>query len=349
MTLQDPRGYGRAVSVDIEQINPRNEAALRAWWEVGHAATAERPGKPWPLWEQSRVALPAHNPERGITLLGAIDGREMVGAGLLTRSLRENLHAANAYAFVLPGRRREGIGRALVAELEIVAAGDGRTTIQSEVYLPPGGTAPGEAFARVLDYAVASRESLKELALSDYLGRREALAVDPGRYRLITHDTVCPDEHLESFGRLLGMLMSEVPLGELDLEDSEWSPERIRAAEQREVDTGRHLYTALAIAPDGAVAGVSDVRIDDTDREHGQVGITIVDPVHRGHRLGLALKIATHDLAVATYPTLVSVDTCNAEVNTHMNAVNDALGYRSIETLLELQKKLSAQSLRSRT
>ena len=43
---------------------------------------------------------------------------------------------------------------------------------------------------------------------------------------------------------------------------------------------------------------------------------------------------------VATYPSLVSVDTSNAEVNTHMNAVNDALGYRTIETLLELQKKL---------
>ena len=61
------------------------------------------------------------------------------------------------------------------------------------------------------------------------------------------------------------MLISEVPLGELDLEDSEWTPERIRAAEQRQVDIGRHLHTAFAIAPDGAVAGVSDVRIDDTD------------------------------------------------------------------------------------
>ena len=89
------------------------------------------------------------------------------------------------------------------------------------------------------------------------------------------------------------------------------------------------MLTALAIAPDGAVAGVSDVRIDDTDHTHGQVGITIVDPAHRGHRLGLALKVATHDLAVATYADLVSLDTCNAEVNTHMNAVNEALGYRS--------------------
>ncbi len=106
------------MAVDIEQIDPRNEAALRAWWEVGNAATAERPGKPWPMWEQSRVALPADNSERAVTLLGAIDGREMVGAGLLTRPLKENLHTAMAFAYTRPGRTREGIGRALVNELE---------------------------------------------------------------------------------------------------------------------------------------------------------------------------------------------------------------------------------------
>ncbi|WP_439938414.1 hypothetical protein ACS3YM_02250 [Nocardia sp. N13] len=331
------------MAVDIEQLNPRNEAALRAWWEVGHAATADRPGKPWPVWEQSRVALPADNPERGITLLGAIDGREMVGAGLLTRSLKDNLHSAMAFAFTRPDRTREGIGRRLVEELELVAAGDGRTTIQSEAYLPPGGSAVPEEFARTMGYDVASRESIKELALSDYLGRRAALAASarvPDGYRILTFDTVCPDEHVESFGRLLGMLMSEVPLGELDLQSSEWSVHRIRAAEQRQVDIGRHVHTAMAIAPDGAVAGVSDVRVDDTDTVAGQVGITIVDPAHRGRRLGLALKLATHDLAAATYPDLATVDTSNAEVNSWMNAVNEALGYRTIETLLELQKKL---------
>ncbi|CUR61078.1 putative GCN5-related N-acetyltransferase [metagenome] len=329
--------------VDIEQINPRNEAALRAWWEVGRAATAYRPGKPWPVWEQSRVALPADNPERGITLIGAIDGREMVGAGLLTRSLRDNLHTAMAFAYTRPDRVREGIGRRLVEELEVVAAGDGRTTVQSEAYLPPGGSGVPEAFATAMGYAVASRESIKELTLTDYLARREALAASapvPDGYRVITFDTVCPDEHLDSFGRLLGMLLAEVPLGELDLEDSEWSAERIREAERRQVAIGRHVQTAMALAPDGSVAGASDVRVDDSDPAHGQVGITLVDPVHRGRRLGLALKVATHDLAVATYPELVSVDTSNAEVNTWMNAVNDALGYRTIETLLELQKTL---------
>lgn len=329
--------------VDVEQINPRNEAALRAWWEVGDAATADRPGRPWPRWEQSRVALPADNPERGTTLIGAIDGREMVGAGLLTRSLRDNLHTAMAFAYVRPDRTREGIGRRLVEELEVVAAGDGRTTIQSEAYLPPGASGVPELFARAMGYEIASRESIKELTLADYGPRRDLLAAQapvPAGYRVITFDTVCPDEHVESFGRLLGMLMSEVPLGELDLAPSEWTVDRIRDAERRQVSIGRHVHTAMALAPDGSVAGVSDVRVDDSDASHGQVGITIVDPAHRGRRLGLALKLATHDLVVATYPDLVAVDTSNAEVNTWMNAVNEALGYRTIETLLELQKKL---------
>ncbi len=328
------------MAVDIEQINPRNEAALRAWWQVGHDATADRPGKPWPLWEQSRVALPAPNPEREVTLIGAIDGREMVGAGMAILPSRDNLHVAGSAVYVDVARRRQGIGSALLAEVEVLAAGHGRTTLTGEAYVPPGGTAPAEAFASARGFGVASRESIKELAMADYRERRAALTLDTGAYRVVTFDTVCPDEHVESFGRLLGMLLSEIPLGDLDLEASEWSLERIRAAEQRQVATGRHVHTALAITPDGAVAGVSDVRVDDTDHEHAQVGITIVDPAHRGHRLGLALKLATHDLALAAYPGLLTVDTSNAEVNTHMNAVNDALGYRTIETLLELQKKV---------
>ena len=192
--------------VDIEQINPRNEAALRAWWEVGKAATAPRPGHPWPVWEQSRVALPAPNPERDVTLLGAIDGREMVGAGMVILPTSDNLHLAGSAVHVDVGRRRQGIGSSLLAEIEVIAAGHGRTTLTGEVYLPPSGTVPGEAFATARGFSVGNRESIKELALDDYRARRQGLAGDPDDYRIVTFDTVCPAEHVESFGRLLGML-----------------------------------------------------------------------------------------------------------------------------------------------
>lgn len=332
------------MSIEIDAIDPRDESALRTWWEVGRAATAERPGNPWPAWEVSRGALTSDNPEYDTILLAAFDGSDIVGSVLFLAPLNQDLHTCSLNVYVMPSRRREGIGSELVADVETRAAALGRTTLQSEGYVPPGKTGPAEIFAAARGFVVASREGFKELTLADYLTRRDALvaAVGPSAddYAIVTYDTVCPDEHIASFGRLLGTLISEIPIGELDLEDSEWSPQRLGAAEQRLVGIGRHVLTALAIAPDGSVAGSSDVRINEAEPTHGQVGVTIVAPAHRGHRLGLALKVATHDLALARFPGCASVDTCNAEINEHMNAVNEAFGYRSIETLLELQKKL---------
>ena len=43
---------------------------------------------------------------------------------------------------------------------------------------------------------------------------------------------------------------------------SEWTPERVRDAEQRQVATGRHVHTALAITPDGEVVGNVLVSVD---------------------------------------------------------------------------------------
>ena len=166
------------MGVDVEQINPRNEAALRAWWEVGQAATAHRPGKPWPMWEQSRVALPADNPERGITLLGAIDGRRMVGAGLLTRSLRENLHTAMAFAYV---GHRTGPARASAARWSpswsSSRRGTGGRPSRARPTSRPAQPAPRRPrrSLRALGYSVASRESIKELAVTDYVARRDGL------------------------------------------------------------------------------------------------------------------------------------------------------------------------------
>ncbi len=48
---------------------------------------------------------------------------------------------------------------------------------------------------------------------------------------------------------------------------------------------------------------------------------------HRGHRLGLLLKVAMLELLAATEPGLERIATWNAASNAPMIAVNDALGY----------------------
>jgi RimJ/RimL family protein N-acetyltransferase len=67
---------------------------------------------------------------------------------------------------------------------------------------------------------------------------------------------------------------------------------------------------------------------------------TLVRPDHRGHRLGLAVKVANVRLLQETQPQLATVVTFNADVNAPMVAVNDRLGFVPVQWLGELQKKL---------
>ncbi|MCW2813716.1 MAG: family N-acetyltransferase [Nocardioides sp.] len=75
-----------------------------------------------------------------------------------------------------------------------------------------------------------------------------------------------------------------------------------------------------------------------------QGGTTIVLPEHRGHRLGLALKVAHHQALLARFPDVEWIATATADVNAHMNAVNDRLGIRVVERCIELTRPVGRAS-----
>lgn len=56
---------------------------------------------------------------------------------------------------------------------------------------------------------------------------------------------------------------------------------------------------------------------------------TLVAAEHRGHGLGLRVKLANLDALAARNPALRRIHTQNAQENGPMLAINDALGYRS--------------------
>ena len=58
-----------------------------------------------------------------------------------------------------------------------------------------------------------------------------------------------------------------------------------------------------------------------------QVVFTVVVRNHRGHRLGLLLKIAMMELLATTEPQLEQIMTWNGQSNDQMIAVNEAMGY----------------------
>ncbi|MCW2641807.1 MAG: family N-acetyltransferase [Dactylosporangium sp.] len=63
-------------------------------------------------------------------------------------------------------------------------------------------------------------------------------------------------------------------------------------------------------------------------------------PPHRGHRLGTIVKIANLRHAMAGEPALRVINTWNAAVNDHMISINEALGFRPVDALVNWQQEV---------
>ena len=59
--------------------------------------------------------------------------------------------------------------------------------------------------------------------------------------------------------------------------------------------------------------------------------LTAVTRPHRGHRLGLRVKVAMLDLLAAREPQVTRILTHNVEGNEHMIAINTELGFEVLE------------------
>jgi GNAT superfamily N-acetyltransferase len=211
------------------------------------------------------------------------------------------------------------------------------------VKTPPGERSGHLEFAARTGYELASMEEHKvlDLAACEHLwpALEAEVAEALGDYRVEVW-TEIPEEHVEGYCALLNVFMSHIPLGELPLEALQWDRERIRAVEERDRKVGYVSITSAAIAPDGSVVGSSDLHLNVKDPRIADIGITLVLPEHRGHRLGLAVKLATHRALLADFPETGLVTTTNANVNDYMNGINERMGYRVVEQFHELQKKL---------
>jgi GNAT superfamily N-acetyltransferase len=329
----------------LRVVDPGDEALLRAWWEVAHAAEAERPFEAWPTWDVTRTMVPMPRTDGRLVLTVAEDPvAGVVGAGRLWLFALDNTHLAEVSVWVHPDHRRRGVGRALLADAERVARRDGRTTMIASAFAPVVAESPGSSFAAASGYAVASHEETKIVDLAEAPRTWAALdaevAAALGGYRVEVAVDRVPDEHLAGFCALLSAFLGEVPTGELDLRRARWTPERVREGEDRAIRAGRVAVYAFAIAPDGQPCGFTDLKVHRADPRQAAVGGTLVLPGHRGHRLGLAMKLASHRALLDLFPGCAYVETGNAGVNAAMNAVNERMGYRVVERCLDVQKVL---------
>ena len=68
---------------------------------------------------------------------------------------------------------------------------------------------------------------------------------------------------------------------------------------------------------------------------------TLVRPEHRGHRLGMATKVANLRWVQREVSGRDRVYTMNAEVNDQMIGINQALGFRPVERHVSLVRRIT--------
>ena len=278
--------------------------------------------------------------EPAVGLLATVGGLD-VGAARHQTSRYDNLHLAWIEVEIDPAHRRRGFGSQLLAHLLDRARAQGRTTVGVSAW----DTAGPRAFAARHGFEQRSVEvhrrqhlAAVDRAALDALWTRARPAA--AEYDLLRLPAQTPAAGLAEMAALTAAI-HDAPTDELEIEDEVFTPERIAAYEGAWAARGHRLYRVLARHRlTGAPAGHSIVAVDGERPQLAEQHDTSVLRTHRGHRLGLLLKLEMLRWLAEVEPQVREVDTWNAESNDHMIAVNEALGYRALGRVLNFQRSV---------
>lgn len=281
---------------------------------------------------------------------GLLDG-EVVAVGVLVCPLLENLATAFVEVAVAPAHQGRGHGRTMLDHVERAAATARRTRLTGEVRFRQehgttghdGGGSRDVRFAEAAGYALGLSDVQRWLDVPVADALLEELAAEAAErhagYELRSWVGPVPEELAQGWVELDGSLMTEAPMGELEHEAMNVDVARLREQEESIARQRRSAYHSVALDPAGTVVAYSMLVQSEAQTTAYQWG-TLVHRDHRGHRLGLAVKVANQRLLQRERPDAARVSTWNAEVNDHMIGVNDRMGFRPVSRMGEFQKRV---------
>lgn len=229
---------------------------------------------------------------------------------------------------VHPRLRRTGVGRMLFDHARERVAAHGRSSLTGTVVEPLTGSSGPALFAA----AVGAVRSSSGAGVHQWLdlSRHDPLAAGvppvPAGYRLVTWGTITPEEYAVAVSAL------ELTLGGASLAEAEQQVETsyARRFEKMRVGRGRRAYhTGVVSEADGRLVGYTSISKTTGNPAHALQGMTVVHTSHRGHGLGMVIKLANLARAKENEPALRMLETTNAADNEAMIAVNEAMGYRA--------------------
>jgi RimJ/RimL family protein N-acetyltransferase len=341
-----------ATPLEIVEVDPAEPEVFGPFHAVYAEATREGQGDFATVWSRDEIRVSmqeddGHTVRRGWA--GRVDGR-VVATGWVHASTTENTDLADVHVCCAPSDRGHGYAASMLARVEAWARDDGRSRLVGELAwpYPAGAEGTGSAelsWARSHGFELALVDVQRRLALPVPEEQLDELAAEAAPYfvdyRLHSFTGPVPDGLAEGWAALSGTLMAEVPMGDIEREAEVVDVARLRAEEAMLEKQGRVRTGTAALAPDGTVVAYTDLVATVHESERAYQWGTLVRADHRGHRLGLAVKVANLRRLQETQPELTTVVTFNADVNAPMVAVNDRLGFRPVQWLGEVQKILA--------
>jgi GNAT superfamily N-acetyltransferase len=325
----------------IGAITVRN-AALRL--ATGSDDLAFTPADMLPNWS---------NPEfRPLRMFVAVEHGEVVGRGVYDMIAGVDAPEVMVIIEVAPTAVRRGVGTALFDRLREESVADGRAFIQAHSSVPIGDAAewleaptgfgripldsPGAQFAIATGATLEQVERTSRLAVpTDPLHLQElfdeARAAAGADYRVISWVGETPEDRIDDLASLMTRMSTEAPTAGLEASEAVWDASRVRARDATHGERGGSLCVSVAeYIPTGHLVAFTDLSAPgDTDQAILQ-GKTLVLTEHRGHRLGMLLKVANLQLLANLRPGHSGILTFNAEENRPMLAVNEAIGFEPV-------------------
>jgi len=317
----------------LTRLDPADPAAIDRWYDLRVAvARHDVPGPPVPGRRDHRARFAHPWPSSAEEAVLAWDGDRVIGAASCLLPIGGAATTAHLDLVVHPRHRRRGLGTRLLAEAFAAAWRHGRRLIEVEtVRTLPGGAARDEAGFRYLT-ARGHRPGMTSVRSRCRLAAAPGIPSPVDGYSLVQWRDGVPGELIADVAALQSRLMADAPTGDLAVEQQRYDAARVRAQEATERGRGhRSFSTAARHHATGRIVARTKLALETDDDAYARQRITIVEPAHRGHRLGLLVKTANHAFARAHEPALRMVDALNAEDNTHMRTVNAALGFEPVD------------------
>jgi GNAT superfamily N-acetyltransferase len=329
----------------IEKFDPqRDTSKLAACFDITEAGwPIDHPDEPgWAFdsfagkWARGYDTAPRQ------TWLATDSAGDPIGCYLLRLPDRENQTMGYCTLTVHPVARRAGVGTALLAH----CAAQAREADRSRLVAQARDESPGSAFAAAHGARAGIPEVGRVLDVDEALparlaGLRAGAEPHADGFSLVSWVGPTPDSYVDQVVSVHGA-MADAPRSD-GVEPSVWDADRLRQSEQTMVEHGLTNYAVAAWHDEtDRIAALTEICTEADTPDWGFQQITAVLPEHRGHRLGLLVKIAMMEFLTEHEPDVRHIQTFNAHANDHMVTINEQLGYRVVHVYRDWELDLTA-------